>query len=351
MTGLELVKNYTKEQHLEVLYKGEIKDFLILKNLKYAYDGKWNDKDYPYVPVTHLLDSYYCLPERPDMAFTFLWKAINSIYNKNYLIVAGKGGSIGGVRIDGGEGDSKKLYLMIESVTNRLNDTVVYKGNTFSLMNLIDLYVEKMPIKTLRFVANYVLKGLAIDNKLNYGGLHGRLMKTHLSSQYSTFKSTFQDLLSIIGDTYGKSYLDISFLKSNIHNSQIDVDTFDQDKSRRLAHSLATKFKELLVKKEATFKDIKDIKEEEKDKYTFKLNDDGMYLKFVYNCILYAMRNTSFHGNVASRFNSKTFDKEAIESSTYVYLLGHLFLTLCLYVNGELSAQELAINIENLNLI
>ncbi|MDA2251855.1 hypothetical protein PDM88_21180 [Bacillus cereus] len=351
MTGLELVKNYTKEQHLEVLYKGEIKDFLILKNLKYAYDGKWNDKDYPYVPVTHLLDSYYCLPERPDMAFTFLWKAINSIYNKNYLIVAGKGGSIGGVRIDGGEGDSKKLYLMIESVTNRLNDTVVYKGNTFSLMNLIDLYVEKMPIKTLRFVANYVLKGLAIDNKLNYGGLHGRLMKTHLSSQYSTFKSTFQDLLSIIGDTYGKSYLDISFLKSNIHNSQIDVDTFDQDKSRRLAHSLATKFKELLVKKEATFKDIKDIKEEEKDKYTFKLNDDGMYLKFVYNCILYAMRNTSFHGNVASRFNSKTFDKEAIESSTYVYLLGHLFFTLCLYVNGELSAQELAINIENLNLI
>lgn len=351
MTGLELVKNYTKEQHLEALYKGEIENFLILKNLKCIYGIKWNNDDYPYVPVTHLLDSYYCLPERPDMAFTFLWKAINSVYNKHYLIVAGKGGSIGGVRINGEEGDAKKLYLMIESVTNRLNDTVVYKGNIFSLKDLIDLYVEKMPIKTLRFVANYVLKGLAIDNKLNYDGLNRKLMKTYLSSQYTTFKSTFQDLLSIIDDTYGKSYLDISFLKSNIHNSHIDIDTFNQDKSRRLAHSLATKFKELLVKKEATFKDIKDIKEEEKDKYTFKLNDDGMYLKFVYNCILYAMRNTSFHGNVASRFNSKTFDKEAIESSTYVYLLGHLFLTLCLYVNGELSAQELAINVENLNLI
>ena len=37
----------------------------------------------PYVLRTHLLDSYYCLPERPDMAFTFLWKCINNTYS-NY---------------------------------------------------------------------------------------------------------------------------------------------------------------------------------------------------------------------------------------------------------------------------
>ena len=34
-----------------------------------------------YILKTHLLDSYYCLPERPDMAFTFLWKCMNNIYS------------------------------------------------------------------------------------------------------------------------------------------------------------------------------------------------------------------------------------------------------------------------------
>ncbi|MBX9967226.1 hypothetical protein H7K06_06805 [Priestia aryabhattai] len=347
---LEVLKNYNKIEHLNVLYENKINNYVSLKDIKKIYNQKWvNDPNYPYVTATHLLDSYYCLPERPDMAFTFLWKSINSVYNKHYLVKAGTGQSIGGNQIDGREGDGKKLYLMIESISKCLNHSFIYEGSTCSIKDLIDLYVAKMPIKTLRFVANYVLKGLAIDNKLNYEGLDKNLMKTHLSSQYTTFKSSFNDLISIIGDTYGQSYLDICFLKSNIHNSQTDVDTSDRDKSRRLVHSLATTFKELLTKKRATFKDT--ANEEEKDRYTFTFKNEDDYLKFVFNCILYAVRNTSFHGNVASRFNSKTFDKEAITSSTYVYLLGHLFLTFCLYINNELTTQELALNLENLKLI
>ncbi|MEB4869028.1 hypothetical protein P8831_09900 [Priestia megaterium] len=347
---LELLKNYNKIEHLNGLYENKANDYVSLKDIKKINNQKWaKNPNYPYVTVTHLLDSYYCLPERPDMAFTFLWKSINSVYNKHYLVEAGEGQSIGGNKIDGREGDGKKLYLMIESISNCLNNSFIYEGNTFIIRDLIDSYVAKMPIKTLRFVANYVLKGLAIDNKLNYDGPNANLMKIHLSSQYTTFKSSFNDLISIIRDTYGQSYLEICFLKSNIHNSQIDVDTSDRDKSRRLVHSLAEMLKELLTKKQATFKDTAD--EEEEDKYTFTFKNDNDYLKFVFNCILYAMRNTSFHGNVASRFNSKTFDKEAITSSTYVYLLGHLFLTLCLYINNELTTQELALNLENLKLI
>ncbi|WP_242307527.1 hypothetical protein [Bacillus cereus group sp. BfR-BA-01524] len=348
---LEILGDYNKNEHLETLYENKIGDYLILKDIKNIYNEKWDvGSKYPYVTITHLLDSYYCLPERPDMAFTFLWKAINSVYNKHYLTKAGTGGSIEGKLIDGREGDGQKLNLIIESMSSILDDSITYQGKIFTIRELIDLYVEKIPIKTLRFVANYVLKGLIIDDKLVYNGLSGNQKKSHLSSQYTTFRSSFKDLLSIIDETYGESYRNITFLKSNIHNFQVDVDTLDRDKSRKLVHSLATKLKELLINKKATFKDVKESDLVEEEKYTFNLKDDGLYLKFVFKCILYAIRNTSFHGNVASRYNSKTFNKEAIESSTYVYLIGHLFLTLCLYVNRELSTKELVVNLQNLEL-
>ncbi len=343
---LKVLKNYDKNTHLQNLYMGKMKELIKLKNLNYIYSNEWDKgSNYPYVPITHLLDSYYCLPERPDMAFTFLWKAINSVYNIHYLIKAGQGESISGVSITGREGDGKKLECILESISNNLNDKIVYQGNSFTLIEIIDLYIEKMPIKTLRFVSSYILKGLVIDNQLNYSGITGNMKNTYLTSQYKTFKSTFDDLFQIIRDTYGNSYLNIATLVSNTHNSQIDVISTNKEKSRAITHSLSAKLKEMLINKSTEITDSNNVN------YTLIINNDLEFLKFVFNAILYAIRNTSFHGNAASRYNSRTFDEESIESSTYIYLLGHLLLSLCLYVNGEIKADELGINIENLNLL
>lgn len=68
MSTIEILKQYDKNKHIEIFSDKNLKHI----NLKYISSDKWvTDEDIPYVMKTHLLDSYYCLPERPDMAFTF----------------------------------------------------------------------------------------------------------------------------------------------------------------------------------------------------------------------------------------------------------------------------------------
>lgn len=76
---LKLAKDYSKERHLDLLPRCNNN---ILDKLDYIYDENWENQgvSYPYEILTYLFDSYYVLPERPDLAALFCWQAINHSY-------------------------------------------------------------------------------------------------------------------------------------------------------------------------------------------------------------------------------------------------------------------------------
>ena len=76
---LKLAKDYSKKRHLDLLPRGNNN---ILENLDFIYDENWENQGvpYPYEILTYLFDSYYVLPERPDLAALFCWQAINHSY-------------------------------------------------------------------------------------------------------------------------------------------------------------------------------------------------------------------------------------------------------------------------------
>ena len=75
---LKLAKDYSKKRHLDLLPHGNNN---ILENLDFIYDENWENQGvpYPYEILTYLFDSYYVLPERPDLAALFCWQAINHL--------------------------------------------------------------------------------------------------------------------------------------------------------------------------------------------------------------------------------------------------------------------------------
>lgn len=64
---LQVAKNYSREKHIELLptSRGNILD-----SLEFLFDEVWEEEgvEYPYEIITYLLDCYYVLPERPDLA-------------------------------------------------------------------------------------------------------------------------------------------------------------------------------------------------------------------------------------------------------------------------------------------
>lgn len=302
-----------------------------------------------YSAETHLLDSYWCLSKRPDMAFTFLWKAVNAVYNKYYFEQFAKETHLSSVNFNGREGDSNKLDIILKGLLDKLKDEFNYNGKKYSLLELIELYIEKMPIKTLRFVSNYILNGYVVSEKLDYQFIRQGLKDSknpYISSQFTTFKNKFDNNLNIIAQTYGQAYSRVAVITSSVENYNIEVETLDKNKSRTISHSLATKLKELLVHREAEVTDSITSAT-----FKLKIENDFEYIQMIFTIILYAIRNSSFHGNSASRFESKYFDRDSIVSSVYTYLLGHLFLSLCLYVSGDFDKENLDVNLNNLELI
>lgn len=66
---LQLAREYRKQNHVELLPHTNNE---ILEKLFFLYDEKWEEKSqYPYEILTYLFDSYYVLPERPDLASLF----------------------------------------------------------------------------------------------------------------------------------------------------------------------------------------------------------------------------------------------------------------------------------------
>lgn len=312
--SLKLIKNYNKSTHLSRI---EVKTN-ILENLEYIYDPNW-DKDpnaAPYEIVTQLMDCYYCLPERPDLAALFCWQAINNSYNQ---------------------------YLLADSSAKWLQDTGGIKeliahinGNISKYLPYLKPYYMKITNKTYRYVASYILKGYVIEK--------AKLGEKYISSSYTSFKKKFGVLHEAMTRSYGHAYSAIT--STTLVGNKVSLNINDADKSRKIIHSFSLKLKEL-IENGTTEIDLK-IPSSTRKTISFSEKEKIEFLLF---CILYASRCNNFHGNVASRLNSIYATQGSFTMYTNIFLLEYMILAISLNEQNILSDSSLARLKANENLL
>lgn len=284
---LKIAKNYSKEKHIELLPASENN---ILDSLLFLFDENWEEEgaEYPYEIITYLLDCYYVLPERPDLASLFCWQAINHSYYNELL------------------GDLSRRCSDTDGVKKVCEDIL---SNKAKYDPILQQFIVKLPIKVFHYVASYMLKGYIMDR--------ANIDRRYRASSYDTIKRYIPVIRDIIEKSYGEALRNIS--NPSIMNNKISLNIIDGAKSRQIIHSFALKLKELLIRKET---EITFYEAETREAFQFT-DQDKIY--FILFGILYASRCNNFHGNVAARMNSINADKETFKMYTDIYFFAGIY--------------------------
>lgn len=272
-----------------------------------------------YEILTYLFDSYYVLPERPDLAALFCWQAINHSYYVQQL----SDNNVGFCQ------DTKGIELIRDAILGDWNNK--YKA-------ILEPFLKRMPDKTFHYVASYMLKGYAMEKK--------GIAEKYRASSYKTLKRKIPSLLDILDNAYGKSYCKIS--NPTLVNNEVDlgITNANKGKSRAITHSFGTKLKALMLGEEVeiTFCDVQGTKK------TYKFTEVER-MSFVLFGILYASRCNNFHGNVAARMNSINANKDTFKMYTDMFLTEYIILAIHLNSQGALSDVVLNKVKKNANLM
>lgn len=165
---LKIAKNYSKEKHIELLPASENN---ILDSLLFLFDENWEEEgaEYPYEIITYLLDCYYVLPERPDLASLFCWQAINHSYYNELL------------------GDLSRRCSDTDGVKKVCEDIL---SNKAKYDPILQQFIVKLPIKVFHYVASYMLKGYIMDR--------ANIDRRYRASSYDTIKRYIPVIRDII---------------------------------------------------------------------------------------------------------------------------------------------------------
>lgn len=315
---LRLAKNYSKQCHLNLLPCG---DDNILENIHFLYDENWENQgaSYPYEILTYLLDSYYVLPQRPDLAALFCWQAINHSYYVQQLSDNSVGFCL----------DTKGVEFVRGAILANWNNK--YKA-------ILEPFLERLPDKTFHYVASYILKGYAMEKN--------GIAEKYRASSYKSLKGKILLLSEILDNAYGKSYCQISNPTLIGNTVDLGISDANKGKSRAITHSFGIKLRALMLGEEAeiTFCDAQGTKK----KYKFTEEER---LSFVLFGILYASRCNNFHGNVAARMNSINANRDTFRMYTDMFLTEYIILAIHMNSQGELSDMALNEVGKNVNLM
>lgn len=315
---MRLAKNYLKECHLNLLPCG---DNNILENIHFLYDENWENQgtSYPYEILTYLFDSYYVLPQRPDLAALFCWQAINHSYYVQQLSDNSVGFCL----------DTKGVEFVRGAILANWNNK--YKA-------ILEPFLERLPDKTFHYVASYMLKGYAMEKN--------EIAEKYRASSYKSLKGKISPLSEILDSAYGKSYCQISNPTLIGNTVDLGISDANKGKSRAITHSFGIKLRALMLGEETeiTFCDAQGTKKK------YKFTDEERF-SFVLFGILYASRCNNFHGNVAARMNSINANRDTFRMYTDMFLTEYIILAIHMNSQGELSDMALNEVGKNVNLM
>lgn len=337
-TLAEIVTNYSASKHEAQLLPRGHKRYSWHTSFKYLNPASWaSPSDIPYVAATALIDAYSQLPQRPDLAFNSLWSATNSSYNDLYL----SSHLSHGTRLT----DTKSIEHSLQKIAQQLNQHITIPhtgGNAASSITIIDLiknYIRIAPDKNFNFVAQYVLRGIAVErHNAQQNTAAGKIREILIPSAYSTFKSNFNCIYDIINNSTGAKFSALCAISESSCRTDINfgIQTSASNQARQLVHATGK-----ILRKEATSCTVKTN--------TTQGSFDSLehWLSFLIRPLLYASRNTAAHGNAASRLNSIFANAESTKSASWTFLFCYLYFSLILLCQGKISASDLLPLYEN----
>jgi len=343
-----LVTAYTREAHEKNLLPSDHAALAWFTRFNYLNPVSWalDPHKIPYIAATALIDSYSCLPRRPDMAFTYLWTATNSCYNDLYMKSSGNAESLG---------DSKAIEKSLAEINKFMQANIALPPDaslTAASSTPADItldFIGRLPDKTLHFVASYILKGMAIEihNELAKTKAANEIRKIHISSSYKTFRNKFPVMFNHFYWTFGQAYSALCTLSETPDKTDVSYGITDSEKSRKITHALGKEIKKILVRIPVIdqFDDLGKPKMQAPS-----LSGESQRLEFLVFGILYAARNNNAHGNVASRVNSIFSDDRSIVAATWIFLFGYFYLSLILVSLRAIDIDDLHIHALNVSL-
>jgi hypothetical protein len=344
----KLVTEYTAEEHQKLLPNPDNNHLQWFKSFKFLNPVSWasSHQKIPYIAATTLIDSYSCLPRRTDMAFSYLWTAINNSYNDLYLKHNTTSNKLG---------DTKAIDNSLILISDILNSKVDNKAtppeeNESKTINQILIeFVKCIPDKNLKFLSSYILKGMAVSiNNSNNSLPHIR--EIHISSSYRTFERRFGTIHNHLYWNYGKKYSSICSISESTDKTSVDfgIKEADSDVSRSITYAMSKELQRILVKNPEL---------DQFDEFGNSLpkikafTTDIQRLEFLIFGLLYASRNNNIHGNVASRLNSIFANSETVNAATWNFLFGYFYLSLLLLTLAYIDLDDLDIHLFNVKLL
>ncbi|APB32122.1 hypothetical protein ACWN6Y_05575 [Vagococcus teuberi] len=272
---------------------------------------------------SQLKDSYYCLPERPDISFYLLWMSVNRAYRDFYL----KNKTMDSETVMGAE--------MVNKITNHLSDQI---SSTHTIESLMIEYINNYGEQMFNFISNIILKGLCTEKYCKENSLTS---KSYTTSQFKTMKNRFENVVKAIEETYLKKYYDnLNDIKQDINKTKVLIESSAINHS--ILRSLSKQLSELLKREKVKFSQGSFFEE-------IQLSDNDFVM--MYYQTLNAIRNSNIHGNGNSRLSSPNAKKKYMKSSEVTYLAAYFYFGLEMYMLGEVTLKDLSIFEENLKII
>jgi len=344
----KLVTNYNLNEHQSSLPSSEDNSLQWFKNFKFLQPAAWasSPQKIPYIAATTLIDSYSCLPRRPDMAFSYLWTAINNSYNDLFLKH-----DTSSDKLTDTKGIEKSLVLIPSFLYSIVDNKAVIpeEHESKSVNEILMEFAKRLPDKNLNFLGSYILKGMAISIK-NSENTPPPIRRIHISSSYQTFKKRFKTIHDHLYWNYGKKYASICNITESTDKTSINlgIKEEDYDTSRMITRAVRKELQRILVNN-PELEQFDEAGNPIKKKAAFANDIDK--LEFLVFGLLYASRNNNIHGNVASRLNSIFANSKTITAATWNFLFGYFYLSLLLLALKHIELDDLYIHLHNVKLL
>ncbi|MBN3080245.1 hypothetical protein H4F49_06320 [Pectobacterium polaris] len=344
----KLVTNYTSDEHQRLLPSPEDKSLQWFKSFKFLNPASWalSPQKIPYIAATILIDSYSCLPRRPDMAFSYLWTAINNSYNDLLLKQNTKSNKLGDTNaID------NSLLLISRIINSKVDSkaTLPEEHESKTINEILIEFAKRLPEKNLNFLVSYILKGMAISIKNSVNSLP-LIREIHISSSYRTFEKRFKTIHNHLYWNFGNKYSSICSISESTDKTSVDFGIADSNRetSRSITHAMRKELQRILVNN-PELDQFDEVGNPLPKKVAF--TDDIDRLEFLIFGLLYASRNNNIHGNVASRVNSIFANSKTITAATWNFLFGYFYLSLLLLSLTHIELDDLDIHLFNVKLL
>jgi hypothetical protein len=330
----KLLTSYSKEEHAERIRVMTHSTTFQMNQFSFMNDSSWvagsNQAQIGNLPTkiaSLMIDSYYHLPQRPDMAFLYLWMAFNSTFHQVALRDAA-------IMNKNDVQDEYGIQRACEAINSQLNFNFQIGGIQSSLQDHLKRLLENAPGKLCSLIASTFLKSNAIKE--------ANLPRRYQSRAIDGLTKKFPAVAGAIVESYGRAYNAITNPQENAALGTVDLNITDDKKSQDITRSLSSKIAELLSSGTLLVEE-----HPTKNPITAALNMEER-VEFFIRFILYASRNNMSHGKVSSRLNSETANKASYDANLFMYVSCYVLLAVLFKHLGFGSAKVIEDSIANI---